>query len=317
MQQYIARRLLLNIPVLFLVSLIIFCLVRLLPGDAIMAMVAEASNIDPATLDAMRAELGLDLPLYHAYGVWLLRLIQGDIGTAFSAGGRPITDLWARALPISIELTILSMVVALAVALPLGVLSAIRQDTTMDYVARIFAISGLSIPSFWSGTLIIVWAAIWFKWIAPVGYVSPFEDLGKNLQQFLVPAIIEGYILSATTARLARSTMLEVLREDYIRTAWAKGLRERAVVMRHALRNALIPVVTIVGNQFRILIGGLVVIEVLFNLPGMGRLTYDAILQRDYGVIQANVMFIAFMVVSINLVVDIAYAWLDPRIRYS
>ena len=317
MRQYILRRILLNIPVLLLVSVIIFSLVRILPGDTIMAMVGEAGNIDHATLSAMRAELGLDKPLYEAYAVWLWHVLQGDMGTSFWAGGKPITELWSRALPISFELAALSMVVAVTIALPLGILSAIRQDTMTDYVARVFAILGLSIPSFWSGTLIIVWAAIWFKWLAPIGYVSPFQDLGTNLQQFVLPALIEGYVLSATTTRMTRSTMLEVLREDYIRTAWAKGLRERAVVYRHALKNALIPVVTILGNQFRILLGGLVIIEVLFNLPGMGRLTYDAILQRDYGVVQANVLFIAFLVVTINLLVDIFYAWLDPRIRYN
>ena len=315
MQQYIIRRLLLNVPVLLLVSLIIFFLIRLLPGDTIMAMVAEAGNIDPATLGAIRAELGLDRPPLEAYLVWLGRVLQGDLGTSFWAGGRPVTDLWAKALPISLELSLFSILIALIIALPLGIISAIRQDTTADYAARALSIAGLSVPSFWSGTMVIVWAAIWFKWSAPLNYVSPFQNLGLNLQQFLLPALIEGSVLSATTARLTRSAMLEVLREDYIRTAWAKGLKEQVIISRHALRNALIPIVTVIGNQLRILLGGLVIIEVLFNLPGMGRLTYDAILQRDYGVIQANVLLIAFVVVSLNLIVDVLYAWLDPRIR--
>jgi peptide/nickel transport system permease protein len=229
----------------------------------------------------------------------------------------PIPVALRKAIPVTLELASLAIVLGLAIAIPVGVLSATRQDTVSDYAGRVVAVSGLSMPEFWLGTLVITFAAIWFQWIPPLGYVSFWESPGRNLQQFLVPAAILGFRLSAATMRMTRSTVLEVLREDYVRTAWAKGLAGRIVVYKHALKNALIPVVTIVGGQLGTLLAGTVVIETIFALPGMGRLTVEAILYRDYPIVQTNVMLVAATLVTLNLIVDLTYAWLDPRIRYS
>jgi peptide/nickel transport system permease protein len=218
---------------------------------------------------------------------------------------------------VTLELAALAIVLGLTIAIPVGVLSATRQDTISDYAGRVVAVSGLSMPEFWLGTLVITFAAIWFNWIPPIGYVRLWESPWRNLQQFLVPAAILGFRLSAATMRMTRSTVLEVLREDYVRTAWAKGLAGRIVVYKHALKNALIPVVTIVGGQLGTLLAGTVVIETIFALPGMGRLTVEAILFRDYPVVQTNVMLVAATLVTLNLIVDLTYAWLDPRIRYA
>jgi peptide/nickel transport system permease protein len=211
----------------------------------------------------------------------------------------------------------MAMVFGVALAIPLGVLSATRQDKLSDYIGRLVAISGLSFPDFWLGTLIITFAAIWFAWIPPLGYTSPWESPWRNLQQFILPAAVLGLRLSAATMRMTRSTLLEVLREDYVRTAWAKGLGERLIIYKHALKNALIPVVTIVGGQLGTLLAGTVIVETIFALPGMGRLTVEAILFRDYPVVQTNVMLVAATLVTLNLLVDLTYAWLDPRIRYQ
>jgi peptide/nickel transport system permease protein len=229
----------------------------------------------------------------------------------------PIAVSLRKAIPVTLELAALALVIGIAIAVPVGVLSATRQDTASDYVGRVVAVSGLSFPEFWLGTLVITFAAIWFHWIPPIGYVSFWESPWKNLQQFLIPAAVLGFRLSAATMRMTRSTVLEVLREDYVRTAWAKGLAGRMVVYKHALKNALIPVVTIVGGQLGVLLAGTVVVETIFALPGMGRLTVEAILYRDYPVVQTNVMLVAATLVTLNLIVDLTYAWLDPRIRYS
>jgi peptide/nickel transport system permease protein len=211
----------------------------------------------------------------------------------------------------------MAIVFGVALAIPLGVLSATRQDKLSDYLGRLVAISGLSFPDFWLGTLIITFAAIWFGWMPPLGYTSVWESPWRNLQQFLLPAAVLGLRLSAATMRMTRSTLLEVLREDYVRTAWAKGLGERLIIYKHALKNALIPVVTIVGGQLGTLLAGTVIVETIFALPGMGRLTVEAILFRDYPVVQTNVMLVAGTLVTLNLLVDLTYAWLDPRIRYQ
>ena len=228
----------------------------------------------------------------------------------------PIPVALRNAIPVTLELATLAMVLGLVIAVPIGVLSATRQDKASDYVGRVVAISGLSLPDFWLGTLVITFAAIWFHWIPPIGYTSLWESPWRNLQQFLLPAAVLGFRLSAATMRMTRSTVLEVLREDYVRTAWAKGLGGRVVVYKHALKNALIPVVTIVGGQLGTLLAGTVVVETIFALPGMGRLTVEAILFRDYPVVQTNVMLVALTLVTLNLVVDLTYAWLDPRIHY-
>jgi peptide/nickel transport system permease protein len=216
-----------------------------------------------------------------------------------------------------VELAVLAMILGLVIAVPIGVISATRQDKPSDYAGRVAAITGLSLPDFWLGTLVITFAAIWFRWIPPLGYASLWTDPWTNLQQFLLPAAVLGFRLSAATMRMTRSTLLEVLREDYVRTAWAKGLGERIIIYKHALKNALIPVITLVGGQFGTLLAGTVIVETIFALPGMGRLTVEAILFRDYPIVQTNVMLVAVTLVTLNLLVDLTYAWLDPRIRYQ
>jgi peptide/nickel transport system permease protein len=312
----VVRRLLLSVPVLLLSSLIVFGLMRVMPGDALVALMGESGNVSPKELQRLRANLGLDRPYHEQYAIWLWQMVSFNPGDSIFTN-EPIPVALRKAIPVTLELASLAIVLGLAIAIPVGVLSATRQDTVSDYAGRVVAVSGLSMPEFWLGTLVITFAAIWFQWIPPLGYVSFWESPGRNLQQFLVPAAILGFRLSAATMRMTRSTVLEVLREDYVRTAWAKGLAGRIVVYKHALKNALIPVVTIVGGQLGTLLAGTVVIETIFALPGMGRLTVEAILYRDYPIVQTNVMLVAATLVTLNLIVDLTYAWLDPRIRYS
>ncbi len=316
MYKYVIRRLLLSVPVLLLSSLIVFGLMRVMPGDALTALMGESGNVSAKDLQKLRVELGLDRPYVEQYGIWLWQMVSLNPGYSIFTN-EPIPVALKKAIPVTLELAALAIVLGLIIAIPVGVLSATRQDTTSDYVGRVVAVSGLSIPDFWLGTLVITFAAIWFHWIPPIGYVSLWESPWRNLQQFLLPAGILGFRLSAATMRMTRSTVLEVLREDYVRTAWAKGLAGRIVVYKHALKNALIPVITIVGGQLGVLLAGTVVVETIFALPGMGRLTVEAILYRDYPIVQTNVMLVAATLVALNLVVDLAYAWLDPRIRYS
>jgi peptide/nickel transport system permease protein len=313
--KYVARRLLLAIPVLLLSSVIVFGLMRVMPGDALIALMGESGNVSDKDLAKIRKELGLDRPYHEQYLLWLWQMVTLNPGHSIFTN-EPIAVALGKAVPVTLELAGLAMVLGLAIAVPIGVLSATRQDKASDYVGRVVAVSGLSLPDFWLGTLVITFAAIWFRWIPPIGYASLFEDPLKNLQQFLLPAAVLGFRLSAATMRMTRSTVLEVLREDYVRTAWAKGLGGRIVVYKHALKNALIPVVTIVGGQLGTLLAGTVVVETIFALPGMGRLTVEAILYRDYPIVQTNVMLVAGTLVALNLIVDLTYAWLDPRIRY-
>ena len=316
MHKYVIRRLLLSIPVLFLSSLIVFGLMRVMPGDALTALMGESGNVSPKDLQKLRKDLGLDRPYHEQYAIWVWQMVSLNPGYSIFTN-EPIPVALKKAIPVTLELATLAIILGLSIAIPVGVLSATRQDTAPDYVGRVVAVSGLSIPDFWLGTLVITFAAIWFHWIPPIGYVSLWDSPWRNLQQFLVPAAILGYRLSAATMRMTRSTVLEVLREDYVRTAWAKGLAGKIVVYKHALKNALIPVVTIVGGQLGVLLAGTVVVETIFALPGMGRLTVEAILYRDYPVVQTNVMLVAATLVTLNLIVDLTYAWLDPRIRYS
>jgi peptide/nickel transport system permease protein len=316
MYKYVIRRLLLSVPVLLLSSLIVFGLMRVMPGDALTVLMGESGNVSAKDLQKLQKELGLDRPYVEQYGIWLWQMVSLNPGYSIFTN-EPITVALKKAIPVTLELAALAIVLGLIIAIPIGVLSATRQDTPSDYVGRVVAVSGLSIPDFWLGTLVITFSAIWFHWIPPIGYVSLWESPWKNLQQFLLPAAILGFRLSAATMRMTRSTVLEVLREDYVRTAWAKGLAGRIVVYKHALKNALIPVITIVGGQLGVLLAGTVVVETIFALPGMGRLTVEAILYRDYPIVQTNVMLVAATLVTLNLAVDLAYAWLDPRIRYS
>ena len=315
MYTYALRRLLLAIPVLLLASVIVFGLMRVMPGDALTALMAESGNVGERELQKLRQDLGLDQPYYEQYFLWVWQMVTFNPGYSIFTS-EPIPVALKKAIPVTVELALLGMVMGLLIAIPVGVLSATRQDKFADYMGRMVAISGLSLPDFWLGTLVITFAAIWFAWMPPLGYTSLWEAPWKNLQQFLLPAAVLGFRLSAATMRMTRSTLLEVLREDYVRTARAKGLVERVIIYKHALKNALIPVVTIVGGQLGTLLAGTVIVETIFALPGMGRLTVEAILFRDYPVVQTNVMLVAATLVTLNLLVDLTYAWLDPRIHY-
>lgn len=317
MQQYILRRLLLAVPVLLGLSLAIFGSIRLVPGDIIVSMTADAGNVPESEKEELRQQLGLDEPFVVQYAGWLGGMLRGDFGTSLWRG-TPVAQELRRTLPITVELAVFALVIAVIMAIPIGVISAARQDTWVDYIGRLFSIGALSMPDFWLGTMAMLYLSLWFGWIPPIGegFRGLFDDPAVNLQLIFLPALILGVRLSAGAMRMTRSTMLEVLREDYIRTAWSKGLRERVVVMRHALRNGMIPVITIFGAQLGFLLGGSVVMETLFGLPGMGRLTLEAVQLRDYPVVQANVMVIGAFVVLLNLLVDVTYGWLDPRIRF-
>jgi peptide/nickel transport system permease protein len=319
MRQYILKRLLMLIPVLFVISLLVFILMRLIPGDAALLMVVggEQSTRDPQVVAELRQRLGLDKPYAVQYLEWIWGILRyGNLGTSFWTG-EPVMAEILRRLPVTIELAIGTMLIAQCIAIPIGIISATRQNTPLDYSSRLLSIAGLSVPGFWIGTLLLIFPAIWFGYLPPPGYISLWADPWANLQQFILPCLAMGVNDGAQSMRMTRSQMLEVVRQDYIRTAWAKGLRERAVIFHHALRNALIPVITIVGIDFGYLLGRTVVLETVFALPGLGSLTLSAILHRDYPQIQGNVLVIATMFVLVNLVVDILYAWLDPRIRYA
>src|SRR5215467_12663557 len=316
MYKYAIRRLILAIPVLVLSSLIVFSLMRVMPGDALTALMGESGNVGERELAKLRKDLGLDRPYTEQYGLWLWQMVSLNPGYSIFTN-EPITVALKKAIPVTLELAALAIILGLIIAIPVGVISATRQDSASDYIGRVVAVSGLSMPDFCLGTLVITFAAIWFHWIPPIVSVTPWESPWRNRQQFLLPAAILGFRLSAATMRMTRSTVLEVLREDYVRTAWAKGLAGRIVVYKHALKNALIPVVTIIGGQLGVLLAGTFVVEQIFALPGMGRLTVEAILYRDYPVVQTNVMLVAATLVTLNLLVDLTYAWLDPRIRYQ
>lgn len=316
MHRYIIRRLLLNIPVLFGVTLLVFSLIRILPGDVVTSMVAESGNVSQADMDKLRERLGLDRPFHEQYLHWVAGIFRGDFGESLRSG-IPVSERLFNALPISFELGILAISLALVIAIPAGIISALYRNSPIDYGSRLFSIMGLSMPSFWIGTLVVVLPAIWWGYLPPLTFIPFFDNPVENIKMMLLPALVLGFSASAVTARMVRSMMLEVLREDYIRTAWAKGLRQRVIILRHALKNAFIPVITIVGRQFGILFGGTVILESIFSLPGLGRLTLDSINQRDYPQIQANALFFAVALVMLNLLVDLTYGWLDPRIRYQ
>ena len=314
MHVYLARRLLLVIPTLFGVSIIVFLLVRMLPGDAVTMLLQDYNYGKDA--DELRARLGLDRPIYVQYVDWLGGVVRGDLGTSLR-NKTPVTEELLGRMPVTAELGLLAMIAGLLIAIPVGVISAVRQDTWTDYVGRSTAIGMLAIPSFWLGTLVITLPSIWWGWTPPLRYTRLLDDPMKNLGHVIIPAIILGLALSGTLMRLTRAQMLEVLRQDFVRTATAKGLSERAVVMRHAFKNAFIPVLTLLGLQVSILVGGAVVLESVFVLPGMGRYLLEAVQYRDYPVIQGLNLIFATLIVLANLVVDLLYGWLDPRVRYQ
>jgi len=312
---YVARRALQGVLVLWLVTGLIFSLVRILPGDAILMQLDQAAAPTPEVLARARQELGLDRPLLQQYRIWIGGVLQGDLGRSLTTR-RPVTQELLKRISLTCHLAVLSMGIGLLLALPIGILSAVRQDTTTDYIGRFIAVLGLSLPDFWLATVAITFLAIWVGWIPPIGFAPIWTDPGRNLSQLLIPATIIGARLAAVSMRMTRSSLLEVLRQDYIRTARAKGRRERGVVLGHALKNALVPVITVLGQQFSVLLGGTVIVEVVFLQPGVGSLMLDAVQLRDYTVIQGAVLFFAAVTVVVNLLIDMSYAWLDPRIRY-
>jgi len=315
MWSYLARRVLQGLLVLWLVSLLTFSLVHILPGDVIVMQLDQAAAPTPEVLARARQELGIDRPLFEQYRTWMGGVLQGDLGRSLTTR-RPVMQELLKRVNLTCHLAVLSMAIALLIAVPIGILSAVRQDTATDYVGRFVAVLGLSLPDFWLATVAITFLAIWVGWIPPVGFAPIWVDPERNLSQLLIPAGIIGARLAAVSMRMTRSSLLEVLRQDYIRTARAKGRRERGVVLGHALKNALIPVITVLGQQFSVLLGGTVIVEVIFLQPGVGSLMLDAVQLRDYTVIQGAVLFFAVVIVAVNLLIDMSYAWLDPRIRF-
>lgn len=315
MQAYILRRLLALIPTLIFASIIVFTTVRLIPGDIIDMMLSQ-NDISAGKMDreALVKALGLDQPIWSQYLTWVGNLLRGDMGNSLWQS-TPVVERLAERIPATFELGLIAIVIGLSIALPVGIYSAIRQDTAGDYAARSFSILLLAIPSFWLGTMVVVIPSIYWGWSPEVSYIPFTEDPWGNFKQMLVPGAVLGAALSAVTMRMTRTMMLEVLRQDYIRTAAAKGLPERLVVFRHALRNALIPVVTLIGLQAPLVIGGAVIIEQIFGIPGMGTLLLDAVNQRDYPIITGVFLVVGLAVMLINLVVDLSYGLLDPRVR--
>ena len=342
MTQYIIKRLLAAIPTIFFVTVLVFTLIRLIPGDVVQKLAYSDGGgvVTEESLNAQRRALGLDRSWPHQYKCWALGdafnnlpglgecegagLLRGDLGVSLRAG-TPINDLIKERLPLSLELVLLAVLLAPALAVPLGIISAVNQDSPVDYASRLFTIFGLSVPDFVWGTLVVLFLSAYIDeatfgllqpWLPP-SYEPIFENPWANIQALILPAAIIGYRLSAISARMMRSTMLEVLREDYVRTARAKGLAERPIIFKHALRNAVIPVLTIMAGQIAFVFGGAVIVEQIFRLPGLGRLTLESVRISDYPIVQATVLVMAIVFVSVNLVVDLAYGLIDPRIRYS
>ena len=329
MRTYIIRRMLLIIPTFLLVTIIVFLLVRFIPGDVLDIMVSEMSGEageQMADVEGLRHALGLDVPVHVQYGRWLgiapqesgefSGLIQGDLGRSLWTN-EPVIDILRKRYPVSIELGLLSLIISELVALPIGVFMANKQDSLPDYTGRIFAITMMSLPSFWIATMIIVYPVIWWGKMINVEYVPLTVNIWGNLRQFLIPSFITGVAGSAMTMRMTRTMMLEVLREDYIKVAWAKGLKERTIILRHAVRNAFIPVITAIGARIPALLGGQIIVEQIFALPGVGRVFITALNQRDYPIISASNALIAIAIMVTNVIVDICYAYMDPRIRYD
>jgi peptide/nickel transport system permease protein len=319
MIRYILRRLLLAIPTLIAVSVLIFGLMRIVPGDAAMLKVfgGESLGGDPQAYASARHDLGLDRPYVVQYADWIWRMVCcGDMGISYWSK-KPVAAEIAARLPVTVELSVLAMLVATAIAIPAGVVAALRADKPADYLARLLATLGLAAPNFWVGTILVVFLGVWLHYSPPLGFVSPLQNPWANLQQMYLPALTLGAGFAASSMRMTRSQMLEVLRQEYVLSARARGLSQRTVIWRHALKNALLPVVTITGVQMAVLLGGAIIVEAVFTLPGLGTSTVQAIMLRDYPQIQANVLFIAALMVAGNLIVDLVYAVVDPRIRYG
>jgi peptide/nickel transport system permease protein len=314
MLPYLLRRLASMVPVVLVVSVVVFSLIHLTPGDPVAIMLREEA--DPATAAALRAALGLDRPLPIQYLTWLGRAARGELGRSIRTN-QPVSQAILERLPVTLTLAAAATLLALLVALPAGIVSAVRRNSLADVAGTVAALSGVSLPNFWLAILLIFVFSVTLGWLPPLGWVSPLRDPWGGLRSLVLPAVTLGTAMAAVVMRMTRSSLLEVLQLDFVRTARAKGLREGGVLLRHALRNALIPVVTVVGLQAGALLGGAIITETVFALPGVGRLLVDAIFQRDFPLVQGVVLFLALNFLVINLAVDLAYAVLDPRIRYD
>jgi peptide/nickel transport system permease protein len=314
--RYVLGRLWLLVPTLVGMSLLVFCMLRLLPGDIVDVMTGGDIPSTAQSRERLREAFGLDKPLPLQYVTWIANMARGDLGTSFRSG-EPIATILLRTLPITLELTLLAVLVATMCAIPLGVVSAVVRESSFDYVARLAGLVGLSMPNFWLATLMLLFTSVLFHWIPPVNWISPFQNPLGNLQQMLLPVAAIALQLMAILMRMTRAMMLEVLQQDYVRTARAKGAQERMVVFRHALRNALIPVVSVIGFQIGALMGGSAIVEVIFGLNGVGNTLVQAIFNRDYPVVQATTLFVAAVFVMANLSVDLLYGYLDPRLKHT
>lgn len=314
MTEYISRRLLLVFPTVLLVAILVFSVVRLLPGDAVVIMLSEA-NVSEADIKEMRTRLGLDRPIHQQFLAWIGDIFRGDLGSSIYTRKPVFEEVLIERLPVTLVFTVMVVVLSLLVGIPIGILAAVRQDSLLDYATRSIAILGLSLPYFWTATLIILYGALWFQWMPPIRYVRFQDDPLAHISFLLIPSLLLAIYMAASVMRMTRTTLLEVLRQDYIRTALAKGLRERLVIWRHALRNAMGPVLVIIGVNIVVVLSGTVVLEQIFGIPGVGTYTIKAILWRDYPAIQAVNLFVALPVVLVNLAVDVAVGYLDPRIQ--
>lgn len=317
MHKYIIRRIIFIVPTLFAISVLIFLFIRLIPGDVIDVQLGITMGVSPEQLEALRRYYGLDKPMHEQYLTWLYSAFRGDMGISIRTG-RPVIEEILSRLPVTLELTVAATLVGLTIGIPLGIFSATRCNTPADVAVRVFGLLGLSVPNFWLGVLLILLFSRYFRWMPnTAAYVDILSDWTKHLAQIFFPAITLGAAMAAQVARQTRSSVLDILTEDYIRTARAKGLSERAVLLRHCLRNALIVITTVVGMQMGYLLGGTIVVEQIYCLPGIGRLIMNAISQRDYALVQATALLIALNFVIINLVTDILYAFVDPRVGYE
>ncbi|MEM7734568.1 MAG: ABC transporter permease [Deinococcota bacterium] len=316
MASFLVKRVLLALPALFGVTFIVFALMRAVPGDVVTQLVGLEGNVSAERLEEMRRMFGLDLPIHEQFGAWFGAAIRGDLGSSLRTG-RPVMQDLALRFPVTLQLTVFSLAITLILAIPLGIVAAVWRGTMIDYGLSMLALLGLSIPGFFLGILLVLLFSLQLRWLPPAGYIPLQEDLGNNLRHMLLPSLSLGVILAAATMRIMRSSLLEILGRDYIRTARAKGLSWSMTTLRHALRNALIPVITVVGLQFGTLLGGAVIIEQVFSLPGIGRFALEGINLRDYPVVQGAVLMIALSFIIVNLLVDVLYSLIDPRIRYD
>jgi peptide/nickel transport system permease protein len=316
MQRYVIGRLLLMVPTLLGVAILTFVIMRVVPGDVVTLRYSSSGSVPQEVIDRERAQLGLDRPMPVQFADYMGGIVRFDFGRSLWTD-RPVAQEIESRIGITLELAIIAALIATALAVPLGVLAAVKQDTWVDYVIRVFSIGGLAFPSFWLGILMILGLVVWFRWAPPLIFVPLWTDPVENIAQLIWPALAVGYRYSAVSTRMTRSSVLEVLREDYVRTARAKGVAEWLVVVRHALRNSLLPVITVISLEFAFLFGGLVVTEQVFNVNGLGKLLVDAVAHRDYPLVQALVLIFSFVFVFVNFVVDMLYGVLDPRIRYG